>query len=277
MIARNLSAGQRRKLSISIALIGGSEVIFLDEPSSGMDITSRRNLWEILKRQSEGKIIILTTHYMEEASVLGQRIGIINAGHMKCLGSPLFLIEKYGKYMSLNILKDEYADDKKIVEFVKTLAKNVEYEILSEEIMFRIPVRDNNNIDKKARKKVDIPKFFQVFDKNLNDLKIKSYSASMPTLEDVFLNVAAEDSRKINMEKEKEMEMEEENDKILFSSNLKEDYSQKSKFKNDFYICMKRRYLITKRDVKGFLMEILCPIILVLFGLLTFSLIRRRY
>ena len=268
MIARNLSAGQRRKLSISIALIGGSEVIFLDEPSSGMDITSRRNLWEILKRQSEGKIIILTTHYMEEASVLGQRIGIINAGHMKCLGSPLFLIEKYGKYMSLNILKDEYADDKKIVEFVKTLAKNVEYEILSEEIMFRIPVRDNNNIDKKARKKVDIPKFFQVFDKNLNDLKIKSYSASMPTLEDVFLNVAAEDSRKINMEKEKEMEMEEENDKILFSSNLKEDYSQKSKFKNDFYICMKRRYLITKRDVKGFLMEILCPIILVLFGLL---------
>jgi len=80
MLARNLSAGQRRKLSIAISLIGGSEVIFLDEPSSGMDITSRRNLWEILKRQCDRKIIILTTHYMEEASVLGKRIGIINAG-----------------------------------------------------------------------------------------------------------------------------------------------------------------------------------------------------
>jgi ATP-binding cassette subfamily A (ABC1) protein 3 len=62
--AKNLSAGQRRKLSIAISLIGGSKVIFLDEPSSGMDITSRRNLWDILKRQTEQKIIILTTHYM---------------------------------------------------------------------------------------------------------------------------------------------------------------------------------------------------------------------
>ena len=63
IIARNLSAGQRRKLSIAIAIIGGSEVIFLDEPSSGMDITSRRNLWEILKRCTENKIIILTTQF----------------------------------------------------------------------------------------------------------------------------------------------------------------------------------------------------------------------
>ena len=268
MIAKNLSAGQRRKLSIAIALIGGSEIIFLDEPSSGMDITSRRNLWEILKRQCEGKIIILTTHYMEEASVLGQRIGIINAGHMKCLGSPLFLIEKYGKYMSLNVLKDDNADNKKIVDFVSSLAENVEYEILSEEIMFRIPVKDDDNEEKKLRKKVDIPKFFQQLDENIKELSIKSYSASMPTLEDVFLNVAAEDSKKNNIQNKNELTVEEENDKILFNSNLKEDYSQKSKFKNDFYICMKRRYLITKRDVKGFLMEIFCPIVLVLFGLL---------
>ena len=93
IIAKNLSAGQRRKLSIAIALIGGSKIIFLDEPSSGMDITSRRNLWDILKRQSEQKIIILTTHYMEEASVLGKRIGIINGGKMKCIGTPLFLMK----------------------------------------------------------------------------------------------------------------------------------------------------------------------------------------
>ena len=84
-LAKNLSAGLRRKLSIAIALVGGSEIIFLDEPSSGMDITSRRNLWEILKRLCDNKIIILTTHYMEEASVLGKRIGIINLGKMKFL------------------------------------------------------------------------------------------------------------------------------------------------------------------------------------------------
>ena len=84
VLAGTLSAGQRRKLSIAISVIGGSEVIFLDEPSSGMDITSRRNLWEILKKIIEKRIIILTTHYMEEASVLGNRIGIMAEGVLKC-------------------------------------------------------------------------------------------------------------------------------------------------------------------------------------------------
>ena len=265
ILAKNLSAGQRRKLSIAIALIGGSKVIFLDEPSSGMDITSRRNLWEILKRQCEGKIIILTTHYMEEASVLGKRIGIINAGHMKCIGSPLFLIEKYGKFMSLNITKEEDADNDKIVNFIKNNIDKVEYEILSEEIMFRIQVKDDDN--GANLKKLNLSKFFQLLDNNLKALKIKSYSASMPTLEDVFLNVAAEDSKKTKEEKENELLIEKENNEILFNQDLREDYSNKSKFVNDFSICMKRRFLITIRDIKGFLMDIFCPIALALVGL----------
>ena len=263
MLAKNLSAGQRRKLSISISLIGGSKVIFLDEPSSGMDITSRRNLWEILKRQTDGKIIILTTHYMEEASVLGKRIGIINAGKMKCIGSPLFLIEKYGKFMSLNVTKEEDCDSNKIIEFIKNNAEDIEYEALSEEIMFRIPIK-NENSGKKTN--FDLKSFFTKFDYNVKKLRIKSYSVSMPTLEDVFLNVAAEDNN--NIKSKEELEQQQENDKILYNSNLREDYTKNSKFLNDFKISMKRRYLITIRDIKGFLMEILCPIILTLFGLL---------
>ena len=263
MLAKNLSAGQRRKLSISISLIGGSKVIFLDEPSSGMDITSRRNLWEILKRQTDGKIIILTTHYMEEASVLGKRIGIINLGKMKCIGSPLFLIEKYGRFMSLNVTKEEDCDSDKIIEFMKNNAENIEYEALSEEIMFRIPIKNDKG---EKTKNFDLKSFFTKFDQNIKNLKIKSYSVSMPTLEDVFLNVAAEDNN--NSKSEEEQEKAKENDKILYNSNLREDYSKKSKFVNDFKICFKRRFLITIRDVKGFLMEILCPIVLTLFGLL---------
>ena len=263
MLAKNLSAGQRRKLSISISLIGGSKVIFLDEPSSGMDITSRRNLWEILKRQTDGKIIILTTHYMEEASVLGKRIGIINLGKMKCIGSPLFLIEKYGRFMSLNVTKEEDCDSDKIIEFMKNNAPNMEYEALSEEIMFRIPIKSES-----SQKSInfDLKTFFTNFDKNVKNLKIKSYSVSMPTLEDVFLNVAAEDNN--NSKSEEEQKQAKENDEILYNSNLREDYTKKSKFINDFKICVRRRYLITIRDFKGFLMEILCPIVLTLFGLL---------
>ena len=298
IIAKNLSAGQRRKLSIAIALIGGSKVIFLDEPSSGMDITSRRNLWDILKRQSEQRIIILTTHYMEEASVLGKRIGIINAGKMKCIGTPLFLIERFGKFMSLNISKESDANNESIVNFIKSRAPNLEYEILSEEIIFRIPkdnytikdssnnkeetlfLSDNDSSKSKRENNLDttqntiLSKFFEDLDQNLSSLKIKSYNASMPTLEDVFLNVAVDDKNN-NIEKKENVD----NDKILFETDFREDYSSpngKSKFINDFNACLNRRFLMTIRDIKGFLMEILCPILLCLIGLLVSKVDFRR-
>ena len=127
--------------------------------------------------------------------------------------------------------------------------------------MFRVPVKGED------KKKLDIPKFFQAFDDNLSRIKIKSYSVAMPTLEDVFLNVAAEENKQTKEEKKQENLREQENDNLLFNTDLLENYTSYQKFKNDFSICMKRRYLVTKRDLKGFLMEIFCPIFLVLFGL----------
>ena len=265
VIAKDLSAGQRRKLSIAISLIGGSQVIFLDEPSSGMDITSRRNLWDILKRISENKIIILTTHYMEEASVLGNRIGIINSGEMKCVGTPLFLVERYGRFMSLNITKEPSAHNQQIIDFVDELAKDIEYEILSEQIMFRIP---KVNYSKEEGGDGFLEKFFQKLDENQEKLRIKSYTAAMPTLEDVFLNVAAEDILALKGGHRKFSQVNEENDRILFEQECREDYSNKSKFCNDFSACMTKRYYNTIRDSKGFLLEMLCPILLILIGLL---------
>ena len=96
----------------------------------------------------------------------------------------------------------------------------------------------------------------------------------MPTLEDVFLNVAAEDTKLENQKMEKQHRKfstpDEDNDKILYETDFREDYSKsgKSKFVDDFYTCFHRRFLLTTRDVKGFLMEILCPILLSLIGLL---------
>jgi ATP-binding cassette subfamily A (ABC1) protein 3 len=79
-MAKNLSGGSKRKLSVAIALCGNSKFILLDEPTSGMDLQARRNLWNTLKRYRNDKIIILTTHYMDEADVLGDRIGIMGNG-----------------------------------------------------------------------------------------------------------------------------------------------------------------------------------------------------
>ena len=109
--------------------------------------------------------------------------------------------------------------------------------------------------------------FFNELDNNLDQLRIKSYSVSMPTLEDVFLNVASEDSKQLEKERRSLSKINLDNDKILFETNFKEDYSRKSKFCNDFSASCKRRIFLIIRDIKSFLMEVLCPILLILIGL----------
>ena len=263
VLAGTLSAGQRRKLSIAISVIGGSEVIFLDEPSSGMDITSRRNLWEILKKIIEKRIIILTTHYMEEASVLGNRIGIMAEGVLKCIGTPLFLIEKYGKFLSVNIYKDKNANNDEIIEYFKSKAEGIETEILTQEILIRIP-KNKPGTDKKN---INIQSFFSELDNNVKKLKIKNYSASMPTLEDVFLNIGS-----VRLEEEEMLNSgkidEEKNERILFKQKYIKDFTKTEKFFFDAVALLKKRSFQIYRDTKTFMLEILCPILLVLVGCL---------
>ena len=88
-------------------MIGNSKVVMLDEPTSGMDTTARRKLWEMLKKNKAGKIIILTTHYMDEADILGDRIAIMAEGDVQCTGSSLFLKNRYGVGYNLVIAKLE--------------------------------------------------------------------------------------------------------------------------------------------------------------------------
>jgi ABC-type multidrug transport system ATPase subunit len=86
-------------------MIGNSKIVILDEPTSGLDTASRRRLWEMLKQNKNGKIIILTTHYMDEADILGDRIAIMADGKVKCCGSSLFLKKRFGVGYNLVIAK----------------------------------------------------------------------------------------------------------------------------------------------------------------------------
>lgn len=88
--------------------------MLLDEPTAGMDLSARRGLWEMLKNHKRDKIIILTTHYMDEADVLGDRIGIMAAGKIICLGSSLFLKNLYGTGYKLTCVKANKEPNKKI-------------------------------------------------------------------------------------------------------------------------------------------------------------------
>ena len=92
--AKTLSGGYQRKLSIAISLINNPKILFLDEPTLGLDVISRHDLWKVIELLKGKTTIILTTHYMEEAEVLSDRIGIMNKGKLIELGTSKELIKK---------------------------------------------------------------------------------------------------------------------------------------------------------------------------------------
>lgn len=94
--ARTLSGGWQRKLSIAMALINDPKVLYLDEPTLGLDVLARRELWHIIEGLKKKITLVLTTHYMEEAENLSDRVGIMAHGKLKCVGTPAELIEQTG-------------------------------------------------------------------------------------------------------------------------------------------------------------------------------------
>ena len=94
-ISKNLSGGNKRKLSLGMALMGGSRLLFLDEPSAGLDALMRRQLWEIFKNlKTENTTIVLTTHHLDEADYLADRVAIMSKGTKIYLNSCIFLNRK---------------------------------------------------------------------------------------------------------------------------------------------------------------------------------------
>ena len=106
-LSQNLSGGMKRKLSVAIAFCGGSKVVILDEPTSGMDPYSRRFTWNVIRHYRQHRCIILTTHFMDEADILGDRIAIMAEGKLCCAGSSLFLKKIYGVGYQLTMEKNQ--------------------------------------------------------------------------------------------------------------------------------------------------------------------------
>ena len=89
-----LSGGQKQRLAVACALVGNPQLLFLDEPTTGLDPVARRQLWDLISKfQAEGKTIVLTTHYMEEAERLCDRVAIVDHGHVIAMGTPHDLID----------------------------------------------------------------------------------------------------------------------------------------------------------------------------------------
>lgn len=101
--AGSYSGGMKRRLSVAIALIGDPKMVFLDEPTTGMDPITRRHVWDIIEDAKKGRSIVLTTHSMEEADILGDRIAIMAKGKLHCIGTSIRLKSRFGTGYITNV------------------------------------------------------------------------------------------------------------------------------------------------------------------------------
>ncbi len=167
----NLSGGQKQKMGLALALVNEPEVLFLDEPTTGLDPQARRNMWEVIRElKREGKTILLTTHYLEEAQLLADRVAIMDHGKIIASGTPEDIISQHGSGERL-----EVKGDSALAEYLrKTTGLKVDHD-------------GNNRVSIKINEKHDALVVVEGLDRsgmNWGDLRTRQ-----DTLEDIFVRL----------------------------------------------------------------------------------------
>ena len=178
------SGGMRKRLDIANGLLSRPSVLFLDEPTVGLDIQTRRKIWSYIKkiRKDFGMTVFISTHYMEEADELCGRIGIIDFGKIQVIDTPKSMKRAIGnEIISFNLVdgkanQDTLIDQINNIEFVK--------EVKNKQDSITVFSTNSNEV---------IPKIFQA-STNLN-MKINSLTLKQPTLDDVFISYTGHDLR----------------------------------------------------------------------------------
>jgi len=188
-LSNTLSGGMKRKLSVCISLCGNPKFLLLDEPTSGMDPYSRRATWELLRKSKKGRVTLLTTHFMDEADILADRIAVMKTGRLQCVGSSLFLKKRFGVGYNLTCVVDDNSQSVQqgILNFLNHHIPNTEtISVSGKEVSFRLPSGSESNF----------PALFSEFEEGgMRDrFKIGGYGISNTTLEEVFIALAKEET-----------------------------------------------------------------------------------
>eukprot|EP00048_Salpingoeca_helianthica_P013329 m.199157 g.199157 ORF g.199157 m.199157 type:complete len:2398 (-) comp15490_c4_seq8:19-7212(-) len=200
--AGTLSGGQKRKLSVALSFVGGASLVILDEPTAGIDPSARRAIWDLLLRYRKGRTLLLSTHHMDEADLLCDRIAIMAAGKLCCVGSSMFLKRAFGAGYTVTVCPTSEGDGAAAAapgttalssESGRMRAQAVTAVVLrhvpkaflidaaGQDLSFMLPATESGSFE---------PLFAELEQKR-EALGIASYGVSATTLEDVFLRVAA--------------------------------------------------------------------------------------
>ncbi|KAL5263173.1 hypothetical protein ACHWQZ_G008548 [Mnemiopsis leidyi] len=267
--ADELSGGMKRKLSVGIALAGGSKVVILDEPTAGMDPYARRATWDLILENKEGRTILLTTHYMDEADFLGDRIAIMATGKLVCSGSSLFLKKKYGVGYHLTLVKKPSCDVHAVEEFVKRdIATAQKIGDVGSELVFILPDTEVKNF---------VPLFRKLENKDTGEkVDIESFGLSLTTMEEVFMKVGEEEEKK---NKKNGIAEGEEPEKEKLDEGLANGVRQFKVFKPEelnfgimlllqqLQAMLTKRFINSKRYKKGIITQLVLPIVFAILGL----------
>lgn len=201
-LVQTLSGGMKRKLSVAIAFVGGSRAVILDEPTAGVDPYARRAIWDLILKYKQGRTILLSTHHMDEADLLGDRIAIISHGKLMCCGSPLFLKSTYGDGYKLTLVKKQsdtrQASDLGQTNSPSSCSESRVSQFIKNFVTSCLLISDTNTelsyiLPSEAVKKGCFERLFQHLEQNLPDLQLTSFGLMDTTLEEVFLKVSEED------------------------------------------------------------------------------------
>ena len=199
--AATLSGGMKRKLCIGMALVGNPPVLFLDEPTAGLDPESRRAMWDMLQAEKGSKTIVLCTHHMEEADLLGDRIVVMAHGKLQVAGSSMFLKQKFGigYKLTVEVTPQESTDYEKSFEYVNKVVRS---KLPAAEVNFSTVGNENEaHFDLPMDSTASFPALFSALEKEVtaqNGDVISGFGLTMPSLEEVFLRLADLDSQSVN-------------------------------------------------------------------------------
>ena len=172
---KKLSGGLKQRLGVAMALVNDPEIVFLDEPTGGLDPKARREVWNVIRGlKKQGKTVFLTTHYMEEAEVLSDTVTIIHKGKIVATGTPEELITRYGQ-RNLLVLKNT---DKAAVPLIETLGLEANFE------------SDAGDVKVTLNQSADVSEIVKAL--TLKQIVFGELQLRRSSLEDVFLNLTGE-------------------------------------------------------------------------------------